>query len=90
MSQEFNPNQIIYQGVTELDSNHKEYTFEYLFFTYKVRTFDGIIQYIKGQRDGELKTNDEVPTEEESALHDDRKEIYNGNHQPIQDWIDTL
>lgn len=90
MSQQFNPQEITYIGSNDLDSGSRVYTFEYLYFLYDVHTLDGQVQFIKGQRGNELKTNGETPTQEELELHDERKEIYNNNHQPIQDWVNSL
>lgn len=66
----------------------KVVTFEYAFFLYYVRCFENIIQFIKGQRHTELLTNGEVPTPEQHAEHDLRRELYNGDHQPLQQWLD--
>lgn len=90
MSQEFNPNLITFVSSEDLGNGRKDYEFEYLNFLYSVKTLDGVIQYIKGQRGDSLKTNGETATQEELELHDERKEIYNGNHLPIQSWIDSL
>jgi hypothetical protein len=58
-------------------------------FLYYVRCFENIIQFIKGQRHSELLTNGEVPTPEQHIEHDLRRELYNGDRQPLQEWIDT-
>jgi hypothetical protein len=86
----FDPNLANYIETLIHDVDHKSVVFHYMDFSYSAKTFEDIIQYIKGQRASELKTNGEVPTTEELELHDERKEEYNGNHQPIQDWIDSL
>jgi hypothetical protein len=30
-----------------------------------------------------------MPTYEQGLEHDNRRELYNGDHQPLQEWIDT-
>jgi hypothetical protein len=64
-------------------------TFEYMNFLYYVRCFENVIQFIKGQRHSELLTNGEVPTPEQHIEHDLRRELYNGDRVPLQEWIDT-
>jgi hypothetical protein len=67
----------------------KEIFFEYMNFVYSVRCFENIIQYIGGQRHSELLTNGNIPTYEQGLEHDNRRELYNGDHQPLQEWIDS-
>jgi hypothetical protein len=68
----------------------KDVIFEYMNFVYDVRCFENIIQFIRGQRHSEPLTNGEMPTYEQGIEHDIRRELYNGNHQPLQEWIDNL
>ena len=63
--------------------------FEYQNFVYSVRCFENIIQFIHGQRHSELLTNGEIPTYEQCLEHDIRRELYNGDHEPLQQWIST-
>jgi len=74
--------------LTEEEST-KIVTFEYMNFLYYVRCFENIIQFIKGQRHSELLTNGEVPTPEQHIEHDLRRELYNGDRVPLQEWINT-
>jgi hypothetical protein len=67
----------------------KDVIFEYMNFVYDVRCFENIIQFIRGQRHSEPLTNGEMPTYEQGIEHDLRRELYNGDHQPLQDWLDT-
>jgi hypothetical protein len=68
----------------------KDVVFECENFIYSARCYQNIIQFIKGQRHTELLTNGQTPTEEQHIQHDLRRELYNGDHQPLQDWIDNL
>jgi hypothetical protein len=72
------------------EESTKEVFFEYMNFVYFVRCFENIIQYVGGQRHSEPLTNGDIPTYEQGIEHDNRRELYNGDHQPLQDWIDTL
>jgi hypothetical protein len=71
------------------DGFHKDVVFECEKFVYSARCFEDIIQFIKGKADQEL-TDGTWPTEEQLVQHEDRKEAYNGDHQPLQTWIDNL
>lgn len=64
--------------------------FEYQNFVYFVRCFENIIQFIHGQRHTEPLTNGEMPTYEQCLEHDLRRELYNGDHVPLQAWLDIL
>jgi hypothetical protein len=66
----------------------KDVLFEYMNFVYDVRCFENIIQFVRGQRHSEPLTNGDIPTYEQGLEHDIRRELYNGDHQPLQDWLD--
>ena len=85
----YTTNDFIYIS-TELteEESTKIVTFEYMNFLYYVICFEGIIQFIRGQRHDEPLTNGEMPTYEQGLEHDNRRELYNGDHQPLQEWID--
>jgi hypothetical protein len=68
----------------------KDVIFEYMNFVYDVRCFENIIQFVRGQRHSEPLTNGEMPTYEQGIEHDLRRELYNGDHAPLQAWIDNL
>ena len=86
----YTTNNFIYIRTEEYpEESTKEVFFEYMNFVYFVRCFENIIQYIGGQRHSELLTNGDIPTYEQGLEHDLRRELYNGNHQPLQEWIDT-
>jgi hypothetical protein len=86
----YTTNDFIYIRTEEYpEESTKEVFFEYMNFVYSVRCFENIIQYMGGQRHNELLTNGEMPTYEQSIEHDNRRELYNGDHQPLQEWIDT-
>ncbi len=86
----YDTSEFIYIG-TELtgEESTKIVTFEYQNFLYYVRCFENVIQFIKGQRHSELLTNGQVPTQEQHIEHDVRRELYNGDRQPLQDWLDS-
>ena len=67
----------------------KDVLFEYMNFVYDVRCFENIIQFIRGQIHSEPLTNGEMPTYEQCLEHDIRRELYNGDHAPLQEWLDT-
>lgn len=86
----YTTNDFIYIRTEEYpEESTKEIFFEYLNFVYSVVCFEGIIQFIRGQRHTELLTNGEIPTYQQGLEHDIRRELYNGDHQPLQEWIDT-
>jgi hypothetical protein len=86
----YTTNDFIYIRTEEYpEESTKEVFFEYMNFLYYVRCFENIIQYIGGQRHSELLTNGEFPTSEQHIEHDIRRKLYNGEHQPLQEWIDT-
>lgn len=72
-----------------LDPNTKDVVFEYMNFSYSARCFENIIQFVKGQRPEQPLTNGDTPTQEQLDEHDLRRELYNGNPQPLQQWIDS-
>lgn len=73
-----------------IDQDHKEVDFKCMNFIYTIRCFQGIIQFIKGQRPEIYLANVPPPTPEEIEAHDLRREEFNGNHQELQAWIDSL
>jgi hypothetical protein len=86
----YTTNDFIYIRTEEYpEESTKIITFEYMNFVYSIRCFENIIQYIGGQRHNELLTNGDIPTYEQGIEHDLRRELYNGDHQPLQEWIDT-
>ena len=86
----YTTNDFIYIS-TELtgEESTKIITFEYMNFLYYVICFENIIQFIRGQRHTEPLTNGEIPTYEQGLEHDLRRKLYNGDHQPLQEWIDN-
>lgn len=86
----YTTNDFIYIS-TELtgEESTKKVFFEYMNFVYYVRCFENIIQYIGGQRHTEPLTNGDIPTYEQGLEHDLRRELYNGDHVPLQEWLDT-
>lgn len=86
----FNPNDLIYQNTINYENNEKDVVFVYENFVYSAKCYDNIIQYIKGQRPGEMLFDGSSPTTEQLQLHDLRRESFNGDHEPLQTWIDSL
>lgn len=59
-------------------------------FYYSAQCYTGIIQFIRAQRCNEPLSDGSLPTHEECMQKDVWREIFNGNPQPLQDWIDNL
>lgn len=57
---------------------------------HKVFCFDNKVQYANSQHPEEPMSNGEIPTEAEAISHSSLEEQINSNHQPIQDWLDSL
>lgn len=94
----YDTSQFIYLGTNDfsqnyqelgLEPNTKEVLFEYMNFVYKVRCFENIIQFVTGQRPEELLTNGILPTDQQVDEHDLRRELYNNDPAPLQQWIDS-
>ena len=59
-------------------------------FTYSAQCFNNIIQFIRAQRIEQPLSDGSYATDEEAAQMAIWREKFNGNHQPLQDWIDNL
>ena len=59
-------------------------------FYYSAQCYTGIIQFVKAQRCDEPLSDGSLPTHEECMQKDVWRENFNGNPQPLQDWIDNL
>lgn len=87
----YTTNDFIYIRTEDIsEESTKIVYFEHQNFVYSVRCFENIIQFIKGQRHSEPLTNGEIPTYEQCLEHDIRRELYNGNHEPLQLWLNNL
>ena len=73
-----------------LDPNTKDVVFTTMSFYYSARCWNDIIQFIKAQHPDDPLYDYHLPSEEEIQEHDSREELFNGNHQPLQEWIDNL
>lgn len=73
-----------------LEPNTKEVIFEYMTFYYSARCWNDIIQYIECQYPFQLGSGGVSPTDDEFEILNLNEELFNGNHQPLQDWIDNL
>jgi hypothetical protein len=59
-------------------------------FYYSAQCYTGIIQFVRAQRCNEPLSDGSLPTHEECMQKDVWRENFNGNPQPLQDWIDNL
>ncbi len=59
-------------------------------YSYTAHCFQNIIQFVGGQKDPWILSDGTPATEEQVLGNDARKEQYNQNHQPLQEWIDNL
>ena len=59
-------------------------------FYYSAQCYTGIIQFVRAQRCDEPLSDGSLPTHEECMQKDVWRENFNGNPQPLQDWIDNL
>jgi hypothetical protein len=59
-------------------------------FYYSAQCYTGIIQFVRAQRCNEPLSDDSLPTYEECLQKDVWRENFNGNPQPLQEWIDNL
>jgi len=65
-------------------------TFKCENFTYYAHCFNRILQYVKGERPESYMSWPVPPTNAEIEAHDERRHIFNQDHEVIQSWIDTL
>lgn len=86
---DFNLNGLTYLTTLNYDDNTKDVVFVCDNFVYSARCYDGIIQFVKGQSPEEPLYNGLMATEEQSEQNDLRRELFNGDHQILQPWIDT-
>jgi hypothetical protein len=86
----FDPTQLTYLNTIDNGDSTTDVIFVCDNFTYSVRCFEGIIQFIKGQRPEDLLYDGSSATSEQLELNDLRREFYNGDHAPLQTWIDSL
>lgn len=87
---ELDVTQLTYLDTTDHGDGTSDVRFVCLNFVYTVRCLDGIIQFIKGQRPEETLFDGGQATEEQIEMHDERRELYNGDHAPLQEWLDSL
>lgn len=86
----FDPNTLQYIDTVSHEDDTKDVIFVCDNFFYSARCFNEIIQFVKGQRPEDELHDGTFVTEEQTQLHDSRKELFNGDHQPLQIWIDSL
>jgi hypothetical protein len=59
-------------------------------FYYSAQCLTEIIQFVRAQRCDQPLSDGNLPTFEQCEQKDVWREKFNGNHQPLQDWIDNL
>jgi len=60
-------------------------------YSYTAHCFQNILQYVSGQKNAKGPLSDgSYPTQEQIEANNIRKEKYNGNHVPLQLWLDNL
>jgi hypothetical protein len=59
-------------------------------FYYSAQCYTSIIQFVGARRCTEPLSDGLLPTPEECHQKDLWRENFNGNPQPLQDWIDNL
>lgn len=92
---EFDSTQLIYLDTVSLDpdqygENTTAVRFVWDGFVYTAFCFEGIIQFISAQRPDEPLYDGTYATLEQAMLKDSRKKGFNGDHAPLQGWIDAL
>lgn len=87
---EFDATQLIYLDTTTVETDTTEVRFVWDGFVYFARCFEGIIQYIGAQRPDAPLYDGTYATQEQAELKDSRREFFNGDHAPLQEWIDSL
>ena len=87
---EFDATQLIYLDTTDQGDSNSEVRFVWDNFVYTARCFEGIIQFISAQRPDVPLYDGTTATLEQAVLKDSRREFFNGDHAPLQGWIDSL
>jgi len=59
-------------------------------FYYSAQCYTNIIQFVRAQRCEQPLSDGNIPTFEQCEQKDLWREKFNGNPQPLQDWIDNL
>ena len=81
---------LIYVDTFYKPDNVKDVAFICEKFTYSAKCFNDKIQFIRAQRNEEMMHDGTYATFEECQQKDVWREKFNGNHQPLQNWIDNL
>ena len=91
---ELDVTQLTYLDTTDQTEERGENTTAIRFvwdgFVYTVFCFEGIIQYIGGQSHLDPLYDGSIATIDQAYLKDERREFLNGDHAPLQEWIDSL
>ena len=87
---EFDSTQLIYLTTEDLGDSSTAVNFVWDNFVYTAFCFEGIIQFIKAQRQDVPLYDGTTATLEQAMLKDSRREFFNGDHAPLQSWIDSL
>lgn len=65
-------------------------TFKCEKFLYYAHCFQGIVQFIKGERPNSYLNWEIPPSEQEIQEHDARREDFNEDHSTVQNWLGSL
>ena len=91
---ELDVTQLTYLDTTDQTEERGENTTAIRFvwdgFVYTVFCFEGIIQYIGGQSHLDPLYDGSTATIDQAYLKDERRELLNGDHAPLQEWIDQI
>jgi len=84
-------------GLTHVETNYfpeleeKKVVFLCELYSYTAHCFQNIIQFIGSQKNPNGPLSDgSIATEEQVSSNQLRKKLFNGNHSPLQEWIDSL
>lgn len=92
---EFDSTQLIYLDTVSLDPEHygdnvTAVNFVWDNFVYTAFCFEGVIQFIRVEKPPLFLYDGTYATEEQLQLKDLRREFFNQDHAPLQEWIDSL
>ena len=90
MNMELDVTQLTYLDTTDLGEGTTAIRFVWDGFVYTVFCFEEIIQFIKAQSHLDPLYDGSTATFEQATLKDERREFLNGDHAPLQEWLDSL
>jgi len=87
---ELDATQLTYLDTTDTGEGTTAVRFVWDGFVYTVFCLDGIVQYIKAQSHLDPLYDGSIATIDQAELKDERRELLNGDHAPLQEWLDSL